>query len=438
MITSAIFTFLIQEESVPKASRLDMAEKLKILDSAWLKEREPSLRSAAVDHLTSAVTGFFSGRFGDVCASLDRATSALTGREVSSDQALGIRISPLIVAHPTQPVTVTFFWLYPSSIPAKVDLSPGNTITLKPDEKVIRKALPLDQLGFIRNGSSVVAPIPGVTIRQFSLRIGGSARTFYSAIHPRGEADLLEWEKSADSGIQANARSLRRHSSSTGEQFQDPSLFYRSIRWIQDGRKLQDLASGGDLYDNRNGISFRFSFPKDLKRSTPLVIALHGAGGSEHMFFDSYGAGLVRKLSTDRRWAVISPLSSPNGAREAQSFFSSLVQEAPERVFLIGHSMGGGVVSNLMRPGGLSARGAALFAPATQALGNDTTPVFLAVGKNEIPGLLSTSRRISAGLNSQSLFREYENTEHLMVVAEALPDAFKFFDELLRTEKLSR
>ncbi len=39
----------------------------------------------------------------------------------------------------------------------------------------------------------------------------------------------------------------------------------------------------------------------------PLVIALHGAGGSENLFFDGYGRGLVADLAAARGWLVVAP-----------------------------------------------------------------------------------------------------------------------------------
>ena len=39
----------------------------------------------------------------------------------------------------------------------------------------------------------------------------------------------------------------------------------------------------------------------------PLVIALHGAGGSENMFFDAYGNGKIVDLCRKRGWLLVAP-----------------------------------------------------------------------------------------------------------------------------------
>ena len=53
----------------------------------------------------------------------------------------------------------------------------------------------------------------------------------------------------------------------------------------------------------------RVQVPRDMKKgqSVPLVLALHGAGGSENMFFDGYGDGKVARLCAERGWLLAAP-----------------------------------------------------------------------------------------------------------------------------------
>jgi hypothetical protein len=46
---------------------------------------------------------------------------------------------------------------------------------------------------------------------------------------------------------------------------------------------------------------------QDSELKLPLLIALHGAGGSENMFFQTYGAGRLIELGRQRRWIDVSP-----------------------------------------------------------------------------------------------------------------------------------
>ena len=56
-------------------------------------------------------------------------------------------------------------------------------------------------------------------------------------------------------------------------------------------------------------VSLRLQAPPAAARGTPLplVIALHGAGGSENLFFDGYGNGLIARLCRGARLAAGSP-----------------------------------------------------------------------------------------------------------------------------------
>jgi hypothetical protein len=79
------------------------------------------------------------------------------------------------------------------------------------------------------------------------------------------------------------------------------------------------------------------------ERPIPLVVALHGAGGNEHLFFEGYGLGIVLKEAAKRGWAVIAPraeagLTHVGGALEAAQ---QLLPIDPTRIYLMGHSMGG-------------------------------------------------------------------------------------------------
>src|SRR5262249_15763326 len=40
-------------------------------------------------------------------------------------------------------------------------------------------------------------------------------------------------------------------------------------------------------------------------KAVPLVIALHGAGGSENLFFDGYGNGAIARMCARRGWLLV-------------------------------------------------------------------------------------------------------------------------------------
>ena len=51
----------------------------------------------------------------------------------------------------------------------------------------------------------------------------------------------------------------------------------------------------------------RLILPEQLAKDVVLVVALHGMGGTEHLFVDGFGDGLAGKLARRRGWVLLSP-----------------------------------------------------------------------------------------------------------------------------------
>ncbi len=85
---------------------------------------------------------------------------------------------------------------------------------------------------------------------------------------------------------------------------------------------------------------------------TPLIIALHGAGGDESMFMDAYGSGEIKRLADEFNCIVASP--STNALMLHGAALADLIDQLSEdfnidktRVYVIGHSMGAGLASRI-------------------------------------------------------------------------------------------
>ena len=91
--------------------------------------------------------------------------------------------------------------------------------------------------------------------------------------------------------------------------------------------------------------------PEDAEgKPLPLVVALHGMGGDENLFFEGYGAGLLVDLAKERRFVLVAPrapdLAFDPGALERIVAVIRAEQEVdPARVYLLGHSMGAGMTT---------------------------------------------------------------------------------------------
>jgi pimeloyl-ACP methyl ester carboxylesterase len=388
--------------------RLDLSDRLRRLDAAWIETREEERRERAIPSVTAAVASFFSGRFGLASQALDRAVAELEAREVSPLDATRLSLDPP-AGPPGKPVRLRVDWLY--------TLESNEPISVKVGERV-ESVVP----GY---GAWITLPAPESEGHvEFALRHGRSERRVaYDAVERLNER-LASLERTE--GASREAALVVRGALTERFETRIPIL-----DWI---RTAEAIAEGGlSAVEHvpaalRDGIPLRAFVPRAARDGTPVVVALHGAGGSENMFFDAYGNGLAVRLAQARGWIFLSPRSTPTAAGTALAWLREDRGLSPGPVFVIGHSMGGGhALASAQRPAAL-----ALFAPAAGALpaGLKDVPIFLAVGQQELPMLRSGAERLAASLGPQGEFRQYPRSEHLMIVADALPDAYRFFDAL--------
>jgi predicted esterase len=178
---------------------------------------------------------------------------------------------------------------------------------------------------------------------------------------------------------------------------------------------------------------------EEKKTPVPIVFALHGRGGSENLYFDGYGNGIVPRLASERGWIVVSPrvegLLGGGPAPDVPAILDELMKRYPidpKRVYLIGHSMGAGHAIELVQkdPGRYA---------AVAALGGDgkvtkrdalkSVPFFLACGKLDAAHeKVNALQRELTDAGAKVSFQEYDDVEHLLIVREAAADVFKFFD----------
>jgi predicted esterase len=181
----------------------------------------------------------------------------------------------------------------------------------------------------------------------------------------------------------------------------------------------------------RRSLPVRLFVPEraaDDRAPRPLVLALHGAGGSENLFFEGYGAGLLARLCVERGWYLCAPRALPAGSAEA--VIAALVERFAvdrRRVFVIGHSMGAmTAVDAAQRFPRLFARVFALGGGGrvTDAAAVQDVPFWIGVGERDfaLGGARALSESLRRGGVRDVTLREYPGIEHMLVVQEALPD----------------
>lgn len=209
-------------------------------------------------------------------------------------------------------------------------------------------------------------------------------------------------------------------------------------------------AAGENPYANRRGDLWRPFFVGDEPAPMrlfcpehreppaagwPLVVALHGAGGNEHMFFAAYGAGRIKQLAERHGFVVACPQNSPLAAQPA--IFDALVESIGadypidrSRIYLVGHSMGAAVSLAWGRARHDKVAACALVAGAGRVSPRDRLPPTLVVAA-ELDGLIparsiidNAERAAAAGLTVET--REVKDYGHTLVVGHVLPEVVEW------------
>jgi pimeloyl-ACP methyl ester carboxylesterase len=166
----------------------------------------------------------------------------------------------------------------------------------------------------------------------------------------------------------------------------------------------------------------------------PLVIALHGAGGSENLFFDGYGDGAIVRQCEQRGWYLVAPRSG-FAAMPLPALIDALAAHWPidtTKVLLVGHSMGaahavGAATATPQRFVAVAALGGGGSVPRDADLG--ALPFFVGVGERDFarPQAQALGKALLRA-KAPTTLREFPDLEHLAIVQFALPDVFAFFD----------
>jgi len=176
--------------------------------------------------------------------------------------------------------------------------------------------------------------------------------------------------------------------------------------------------------------------PQTDKR-IPVLIALHGAGGSENMFFETYGAGRLVSLAKSRGWLVVSPRQTMSGlGMDIPTMLDALEQLWPidrNQILLCGHSMGAAQALAQVSRSPQSFRAVAALGGGGSVRSSEAIkdiPFFVAAGERDFgkPRAKALASQLR-GLNCSVEYREYPNVEHMVIVQAALDELFEFFDK---------
>jgi len=438
-----------------QADRLELGLRLRSFERALAAQPDPARRDAAFVALERGVQAFFRLDTAAVAEAVTDAEAALAGGERSAGQRFAASLqlvlpARLLTAGDRVRFSLRPCWSsgieQPEQFSLQVRIEPtGQTLSLTVRELPNGGELPL---GDTAAGDHALhwRLLAGDTVL-------GERTAFFSVVDdlaPR--LDALD-AAAATAGkdlegltLVALSRTLRTMTRRRGEETVLPGA-----RLLAEAELLaRAVAAGTPFYGpSRDGqfwlrvptatgtFSVRLLVPPPTDGKQPLVLALHGAGGSENLFFDGYGDGEIVRQCAQRGFYLCAPRAG-FGVPDLPALVDALARRYPidpQRVLLVGHSMGAA-----MAVGAASRNPARFTAVAALGGGGDVRdgealrrlPFFVGTGSRDfLRASATTLRERLRALEVPVEWREYPGVEHLAVVQIALPDVFTWFDRTL-------
>lgn len=447
--------------------RAELGKRLRRFEVAW-QEADARRRAAAVEPMNAAVRSFFSLQLGTAAARLDDAWLEVRGGEAADPSERGaiataVTVGPLLADASCDRVTITFEPLY--AVPAADD--PDARLRLSIEDAGGTALVSREAPWAEATGSLVwtTGPLPAGDHRLVVERLAG-AEPLEVARVALSRADRLDARlegiraalAAPPAGIGPTARAtaaatrtlLGDLAASRGQETDYPAarLLDFAEALLADGADADATISAAarradcwlTLSDGRAEVPVRLRAPATDTDGAPLPVLflLHGAGGSENMFFDTCGAGRAVTLGTSRGWLVVAPRQGLFGLPLGIGAMLDVLDDAfaidRSRVFVAGHSMGAVQTTKqtALHPR-LVAAAAAIGGGGTAPAAEDArrVPWFVAAGAADFgrPGALALARALRAAGNRVEE-RVIPDVEHMVVVQAALDDLFAFFDSV--------
>lgn len=446
-----------------QADRFELGRRLIHFEQAWDKCDDAQGRKRVVPHLNRAVRAFFTFDFGSAGDSLDRARHALASNDEPAAEtrwAESLYMLPeyryAVAKQAELAVVIKPFYKTIDAIPknakVRVFLNPQQTteaaiaefpVGLKCPSKNIRAGDQQIHMEVLLDGKAVAKQSLAVS---YSDDLAARLAFLRKALGEIDKASTIE---------QSTLRHVTTMLTDLAEK-KVPETNLPANRLLMEAEALLQAIKKGDRYyeSPRSGQFWlrvptgkttepiRLFIPENLdaKKPAPVVFALHGAGGSENMFFDTYGDGIAAKLCKERGWVMVATRANGffgvGGAPNVAAILDQLEKRFPldlKRVYLVGHSMGAGHVLSVVQETPERFAGAAALGGGGAVRKADAfkkVPLFVGCGKADFA--LAGARNLASALkkteDAKVTFREYDDIEHLLIVRDALPEVFRAWD----------
>jgi pimeloyl-ACP methyl ester carboxylesterase len=474
LLSSLLLCVLVPDRTVPaQAERLDLGLRMRAFERAYEACADPALRARAADPVNAAVQAFFGLRLSEAGRQLDRARRLLLDGEGEAEDSAALRVADAVRILPTtllvregqDNLRLQIDRAYPTGVDPEPALFVHATLTpLAGGEPTVTFTGPLSggcvlPLAEVSPGDHRLTMAVRLSAGGRDVRVESLTVSVLPDIEPRLNALELALEELPEGVRTSTSETVRGHvrllrTLATGRLVETS---YPAARLLAQAEQfLALLQEGGDgivgltgehwlhVVAGRQVVAIRIQIPSGVKAGErrPLVLALHGAGGSENLFFDGYGDGKVARLAAERGWVLIAPRGGFLGGAPLPALVDTLAGVLPldrERVVVVGHSMGAGqmlaaVGRNPERFVAAAALGGGNAIRANARL--KELAFFVGVGTRDFAlggarALQTSLRRLEPRLLE---IREYEDVEHLAIVQRALPDVFAFFEQALKRD----
>lgn len=467
--TVALVLLAFATPAPAQAERYELGQRLKAFEAAWDKQSDVAARKRAVAGVGKVTSQFFSFQFGEAGRTLDEARFALeTDKPAADDLKWATSLYPdvpkRLVSGDELTVNLKAFYPVktkrPDGLTVRFTLGAGKPVSVTADKLPVAVKVPLPPAGDERRREDLTLTIEvlladkPVVKRAVLVSVIDAVETLAERLP--SDAKLVKPPMLESASIVERAEVLKDLAKGTTPETDVPAAKRLAeatdmLAAVTAGKPYFTADRPGDHWvtvptGEKDTTVCRLFVPKglDAKTPVPLVVALHGAGGSENLFFEGYGAGHVVKLCEKRGWLLVSPRAGLafglGGSVPVGEIIDKLAERYPidpKRVYVVGHSMGAaGTIDAVQKYPGKFAAAAALGGGGRvrkpEAFAD--LPVFVGVGEQDFARRTAKALHtaLTDGKAKRVTFKEYPDVEHLLIVREALGDVFDVFDTLAK------
>ena len=451
--------------------RYELGKRLRRFEEAW-QQAPPDVRTQAAPIMQEAVKSFFTLNRKQAAAKLDQAWFVARNTPIADWErgaiACRIKIPSCLVDSGARSLTVSLADLYRDAKTVPAGLQTEWAILDGQGKALLTRVTSWEDA---RHGIGL--PLDGLPAGDFRVHVsvhqGEKSLSLPSMTFSRLQnldSRLLQLDEAHQSetpvlneSVRATLRDhvalIRRIKDGGSVEADYPlhqilALDERLMREPSDVPELVSTAAGEhDLWmvlaDGRRRVPIRLRSPQAISgasnggRLLPVLFLFHGAGGSENMFFETYGAGRAVAAGIERGWLVVAPRQGLMGVGlDCAALLQALDAFFPidhQQVYMLGHSMGAAQVIRQVRLHPELPRAAAVIGGGAAPRDVDRlvdVPWYVAAGELDFGrrGATAFFQSLQQAGASRAVYEEFPRVEHMVIVQASLPATFAFFDRV--------